>query len=321
MLPSWLGVILLLLNAGLVLAVGVVLAMARTLLQPGRMSDGKAVYLLKRLSPADLGLPYEQISYQVRDAQSGGRIRIAGWWIAHPQSRGRTALLIHGYGDAKVGGIAWAPTFHELGWNVLAIDLRAHGDSGGRHSTAGFHEREDVRQVLDELISSQPAEARQVVLFGVSLGAAVALAGAAGRDDIAGVVLESPFADYRQAVAAHGEILGMPGGLLQRAGVRLAEWISGADFSAVRPVDLIEQARCPIMLIQPADDPFVPEPEREAMRQAVERHNASVPGGVVWRDARAGHVLMLAADSQEYRRKLGEFLDACTSRGTGAGDR
>jgi hypothetical protein len=75
------------------------------------------------------------------------------------------------------------------------------------------------------------------------------------------------------------------------------------------------------MLIQPSDDPFVPEPEREAMRQAVERHNASVPGCVVWQDARAGHVLMLAVDSQEYRRKLGEFLDARTTRAIGAGGR
>jgi pimeloyl-ACP methyl ester carboxylesterase len=41
-------------------------------------------------------------------------------------------------------------------------------------------------------------------MFGISLGAAVAVATAALRDDIDGLILESPFADYRPAVAAHG---------------------------------------------------------------------------------------------------------------------
>ena len=56
-------------------------------------------------------------------------------------------------------------------FNILAIDLRAHGESGGAHSSAGFWERHDVNQVIDQPKSARPAETRQILLFGISLGA------------------------------------------------------------------------------------------------------------------------------------------------------
>src|SRR5205823_1719032 len=154
--------------------------------------------------------------------------------------------------------IAWAPLLHSLGWNVLAIDLRAHGESGGVMSTAGFWERHDVSQVINALRAERPRETRQLALFGVSLGAAIAVATAEGRDDLAGVILESPFADYRAAVAAHGEMRGLPEGWVREVAIALAEKMSGADFVAVRPQELISRIRCPVMVIHAGLDPFIP---------------------------------------------------------------
>src|SRR5205823_2216703 len=96
--------------------------------------------------------------------------------IPHPKAAGRCAVLLHGYGDAKVGAIAWAPTLHALGFNILALDLRAHGESDGRYCTARYFERHDVSQVIDELKRQRPADVRRVVMFGISMGAAVAAA-------------------------------------------------------------------------------------------------------------------------------------------------
>src|SRR5205823_12336907 len=127
----------------------------------------------------DLGLAFEEVSYRVRD-DAGRTIEIAGWWIPRPQQGGgRCAVLLHGYADAKVGAIAWAPLWHAVGFHVLAVDLRAHGQSGGAFSTGGFFERDDIAQVLGQLRAARPGHSRQLVLFGVSLGAAVAAAAAA----------------------------------------------------------------------------------------------------------------------------------------------
>ena len=103
-------------------------------------------------------------------------LRAAAWWIpAHAPST-CTILLIHGRGDAKVGAIAWAPTIHALGWNILAIDLRGHGESEGVHSTAGYFERHDVAQVINQFRAARPVATETLAIFGVSLGAAVATA-------------------------------------------------------------------------------------------------------------------------------------------------
>ena len=128
-----------LLAAQLLMIGGVIFIMARMLLRPERMNDPRAAFVLKRLSPADLGMRFEPLKFRVRDEHTGGPLELAAWWIPcpDPSANGRCVILIHGYADAKVGAIAWAPTWQSLGYHILALDLRAHGESPGSQSTAG----------------------------------------------------------------------------------------------------------------------------------------------------------------------------------------
>src|SRR5678815_2273090 len=141
-----------------------------------------------------------------------------------------------------------------------------------------IRDRYDVEQVIGRLRAERPREAAQVVLFGVSLGAAVAAGVAAladePRDDrgdprgidprdrpdtaplVSALVMESPFADFSAAAAAHMDALGLPGGPFPRGALWLAERWSGARFNEVRPVDLVGKARCPVLIIAPTNDPF-----------------------------------------------------------------
>ena len=151
------NLILVLATAGVLLCVMSIVLMARTLLRPRRMTDVRALVRLNRMSPADLGLPYESMAFTVHDEETNGRLTLATWWMPLEQSD-RTAILIHGYGDAKIGSIAWAPLFRSLGWNVLAVDLRAHGESGGVHTTGGFYERHDIAQLIAEFRRARAGE-------------------------------------------------------------------------------------------------------------------------------------------------------------------
>ena len=331
---DWFIFALVLVASGALSAVTLIVLMARTLLRPARMTDGKATWVLRRLSPGDLALPFEDLKFRVRDEQTGKPLDITAWWIparddggsgdsstapgnagnagnvSGPGGSTRTVLLIHGYADAKVGAIAWAPTLNALGWNILAIDLRAHGYSGGTLSTAGYWERHDVAQVINQVRAERPRETATLAIFGISLGAAVAVATAAMRDgDVDALVLESPFADYRLAVAAHGRMRGLPGGWMRDAAIRLAEWMSGADFRAVRPQDLLARLTCPVMVVHAGNDPFIPPEDATAMAASI----ASRANGrdVLWSVPDAGHVLGLAAvGPEEYRRRVAAFLDA-----------
>jgi fermentation-respiration switch protein FrsA (DUF1100 family) len=311
---DWLILVLVLGAAGVLLVVVAAIAVARGLLRPPRMTDGRAVYVLRRLSPGDLGMPFEEMPFDVRDEHTGQTLRLAAWWIPAIAPSDRCAILLHGYADAKVGAIAWAPLWRSLGFNSLALDLRAHGQSGGTHSTGAYLERHDVSQVIDELRRQRPRQSRRMVLFGASLGGAVALATAAqrqrqaadGKSEIDALVLDCPFADYTRAATAHAVSLGAPRALVMPLALRLARWQSGADFDVVRPLDLIREVRCPLMLVQSLDDAMLDPADAQAMALAVEAQT-SFPN-FVWRVEGAGHLLALASHPHEYQTRLHRFL-------------
>ncbi|MEZ0265606.1 MAG: alpha/beta hydrolase, partial [Phycisphaerae bacterium] len=217
--------------------------------------------------------------------------------------------------------IAWAPTFRALGYNVLAIDLRAHGRSDGTYSTAGYWERHDVSQVIDQLRQLQPAATRQLVLFGVSLGAAVVCATAELRQarDVAAVIMDCPYSDFGSAAMTHGDALGMPGTLFQRLGVRWAEKLSGANFAEVAPTTLIPRVACPLMVIHGADDLFITPHDMDSVEAATRSRGADVGHTDYWRPGNTHHVLALRTDPGEFRRRVGEFLEAANGAVGAAG--
>jgi uncharacterized protein len=308
MLPRFIILALVMLGIGIALCGVMILIMAQMLLRPRRMTDPRAMILLHRLSPADLGMEFENVTFNVIDESKNTPLRIAAWWIPTPDSRGRCAVILHGYSDAKVGGIAWAPLLRSLGFNILAIDLRAHGESGGAYSCAGYWERHDVNQVLDQIKAARPTETRQILLFGVSLGAATAAATAVMRDDLWAVILEGPFADFHTAAALHADRLGTPGPFFQDNAYRLAKWISHADFDAVRPTGTIPKIPCPLMVIQSGDDPFLTDSDHAAIRHAVESRDPTLGPSVSWELPGVHHVVGMLLDPIEYRRRIEEFL-------------
>jgi uncharacterized protein len=300
---------LVIISIGIALCGFMIFAMARLLLIPKRMTDGRALVVLQRLTPTDIGLEFETVNFQVIDELTKTKLKIAAWWIPIPDSRGKTAVILHGYSDAKVGAIAWAPLLRSFGFNILALDLRAHGESGGQFTTAGFYERHDISQVIDQLKAARPSDTRQILLFGISLGAATAAATAEIRADLYAVILESPFSSFRTAAFYQGDRLGTPGPFFQKTSFRLAEYLAHADFDAVAPTKTIRNIRSPLMVIQSGDDPFLSQADLDAVRSAVESRDSTICStGLCWRLEDCHHVVGLARDPAEYQKKIEEFL-------------
>ena len=294
-----------LLASGGLLWIGLAALMAWSILTPPRMSAGKAIYHLHRLSPGDLGLGFEEQPFTVRDSRSNRKLHIAGWWIPASPSANRCAILIHGYADAKVGAIAFAPLLNDLDLNILAIDLRAHGESDGRFSTGGYFERDDITQVIDQIRAARPFQTEQLILFGISLGASVACGIAAVRSDIAAVILESPFPSYERVIASHIRLMNLPGGLMLKAAIAVGQKISGANFSEVRVVDLLRVIHCPAMLIVGGEDELLDAEDIALLRSAVRDGT----GSEFWLVQNAGHLAAMAIDPIEYRQRVESFLE------------
>lgn len=123
---------------------------------------------------------------------TGDGVTLTGWECAAEGRRRGTVVYLHGIADNRGSAVGAILRFTTAGYDVLAYDSRAHGQSGGDVCTYGFYEKIDLQRVLDT-VSSGP-----IVLVGTSLGAAVALQAAADDRRITGVIAAEVFASLEE---------------------------------------------------------------------------------------------------------------------------
>jgi pimeloyl-ACP methyl ester carboxylesterase len=91
---------------------------------------------------------------------------------------------------------------HRMGYNALLFDERHHGLSGGAITSMGFYERQDVEGAVIKAMQLDP-QARPVVVWGVSMGAAAALMAAKETPGIDAVICDSTFRSIRDTTYHH----------------------------------------------------------------------------------------------------------------------
>lgn len=137
-------------------------------------------------TPARVGLNFEDIFFNAEDG-----VRLNGWFIPHHEARS-TLVWFHGNAGNighRVENIKW---LHDrVPANIFIFDYRGYGRSGGLPSEAGTYL--DGEAALNLMRTKLGADgARKMILFGRSLGAAIATE-MATRFEVQGLILESPF--------------------------------------------------------------------------------------------------------------------------------
>lgn len=86
----------------------------------------------------------------------------------------KNVIVLHGFMGRKEKMGEYAAMFHQMGYNVLLPDARAHGQSQGKYIGYGWPERYDVRKWCRKLIAHNGQDS-QIVIFGVSMGGATTM--------------------------------------------------------------------------------------------------------------------------------------------------
>jgi len=181
---------------------------------------------------------------------AGEGVNLKGWQCRASTTRRGTLVYLHGIADNRTSGAGVVERFGRRGFDVVAYDSRAHGESEGDACTYGFFEKEDLHRVLDAV------DAGPLVLVGISLGAAVALQEAARDSRVTAVVAAETFSDLR-TVATERAPFFFTSGAIARA-FQLAEQQGGFRVDAVSPVMAAKQIRNPVLLIHGAVDSDTP---------------------------------------------------------------
>jgi pimeloyl-ACP methyl ester carboxylesterase len=135
--------------------------------------------------------------------ESGDGVGLHGWLLSPRDRVSRGAILfLHGNAEnisTNVGSVLWLV---EAGYTVFAFDYRGYGKSDGKEpDIPGVHR--DARAALLKTLSLPGVSAERLVVFGQSLGAAIAVytvATAPADSRPRALILDSPFAGYRRIV-------------------------------------------------------------------------------------------------------------------------
>lgn len=118
------------------------------------------------LTPADAGWIFEDLTLSTSDG-----VNINAWFVPVENARG-VVLFCHGNAGNIGHRLDSIRIFRDLGLSVLIFDYRGFGLSEGRPSEAGTYL--DVRAAWDFLVEEKGVEPWRIVIFGRSLGGAVA---------------------------------------------------------------------------------------------------------------------------------------------------
>jgi uncharacterized protein len=184
-------------------------------------------------TPADWGLEYEDVKLDTADG-----VQLHGWYIPNRESE-QVLLFFHG----NAGNISHRRDsiglFHRLGLNVFIIDYRGYGKSEGKPGEQGLYK--DAVAAWHYLTEEKGFDPDDVVIFGRSLGGAVAAQLAAGVE-ARGLILESTMSSARDFARAVFKILS-----------RLV--VVRYDFNTAQ---LVKSVHYPVLVLHSPEDEIMP---------------------------------------------------------------
>ncbi|MGH2648666.1 MAG: alpha/beta hydrolase [Ginsengibacter sp.] len=187
-------------------------------------------------------------------------IKLEGWYGEAKKPIGSVALF-HGYGDNKTNVLEEGKSFLNMGYNVLLLDFRGQGSSGGNTCTIGYREAEDVDLAYNFLRNKGE---KNIVLWGISMGAA-AVAHSVEEYHLqpSKVILEMPFATMHDAVEGQLKTMHLPA---EPLGILLTFW-GGIEHGfwafKVNPDEYVKGIHCPVLMQVGLNDIRVTPTERK----------------------------------------------------------
>lgn len=179
------------------------------------------------------GLPLEDVWFPSADGT-----KLFGWYVENAAASA-VILWCHGNAGNVINRLDNLRELYRLGLSVFLFDYRGYGRSQGKPSEEGLYR--DALGAYDYLTRTRMIRPERIVIFGRSLGAAVA-ADVASRKPAAGLILESPFPSI-EAVAKY-----YYGGLP-------VHWLLGSDF---RLIDRLAELSLPKLIIHGDRDDIIP---------------------------------------------------------------
>ena len=214
-----------------------------------------------RNTPADFGLAYEDVWLMPESESQNGQVH--GWWIPNQFTGNRAnpvILFLHGNASNIGDMVSRAQTFHQWGVSTLLIDYRGYGRSSGPFP--GEQQVYEDAEAAWQYLVERGVSADRIVIYGQSIGGAIAINLAANHPEAAGLVVESSFTSMREMVRVQKTLPLIP-----------VNWLLTQRFESLEKVRSLQM---PLLFIHGTADRVVPVGMSEQLYDAAPNEKTRV---------------------------------------------
>jgi fermentation-respiration switch protein FrsA (DUF1100 family) len=242
-------------------------------------------------TPGNLDLAYEDVHFQASDGTP-----LHAWFLPSEGKALGTILFLHGNAEnisTHIMSVRWLPARR---FNVFLLDYRGYGASEGAPTDVGV--QDDVDSALRTLLARKDVDPDRVVVFGQSLGGAIAIYNVARspyRQHIRALVVESAFASYRQIAREKLADFWLTWPLQYPL-----SWTVSDEYSPSKAVAGVSPI--PLLIIHGDHDPIVPVGHGKRLFELAQEPKQ------LWIVSGGGHIQ--AFQRQNYRDRFVNYLTA-----------
>ncbi|MBU0580605.1 MAG: alpha/beta fold hydrolase [Candidatus Margulisbacteria bacterium] len=251
-----------------------------------------------RKNPENYGMIYEKVVFNTKDG-----LHLVGWLIPAPKKSNKTIILCHGILNAKDFFLPEAKLLHEAGFNVIAYDLRAHGESEGNFVTFGCQEKYDLEAILDYLKKNQSSWLKNVGILAHSLGAATAILAASIRKEIKSLIVINCFANIEDDITYWVTKLGhLPYWPFVPIALKSFRKELKVNLKEISPISFITKLKIPVFFMVSEKDEVTNPNDSKMLYE-------KKPGTKeIWIIPKAKHETFHKVAGKEYEKKLLEYF-------------
>jgi|GEM_PF-122613 len=214
-----------------------------------------------------------------------------------------TIVCLHGIRANKEHFIPLAKRLNNAQYNTVMVDLKAHGESGGRYCSFGFDEKQDLQDLLQYLKSEEGLSA-PVGIWAQSLGAAIGLQAMAIEPGFEFAVLESTYAKLDDTVDQYAvNYTGFNFPPLTKFVFNRMQKIGGFDGGQCHPVDFAKSIDQPVLLVHGDKDDRIKPFNANLNFDALSTGNKDI----LWVDG-ANHYNVWKTGGEQYFATAIEFI-------------
>lgn len=216
----------------------------------------------KQLKPnIEKYLPWlEKQNFEDLEILSHDGLKLKAKFLKSYQDTNKVLIAVHGYRSYNLREYAYYIKFyHDLGFNILLPDNRAHGESEGTYIGFGWLDRLDCIQWIYTM-KNKFNQDLQIVLHGISMGGATVLmaSGEVLPQDVKCIISDCGFTSLLEQFEYQLKDSKIPSSLLLPTATLLSKKRIGYSFKEASTLEQVKKSKTPTLFIHGDQDTFVP---------------------------------------------------------------